>query len=76
MKNVNNYFLAILAVCLFSGVFLFMSIEALQNIYMRTGPGMADEWNIVRVSYMINGLLYLFVIITFLRFRRQLSDSH
>lgn len=76
MKNVNKYFLGILAVCLFSAVFLFMSIEALQNIYTGTAAGFSNEWNIVHASLLINGLLYLFIIVTFLKFRKLMKGSH
>lgn len=76
MKNVNNYFLGILAVCLLSGVFLFMSMMALQDIYNGSLAGFTKEWNLVRLGFVVNGLLYLFVIVTFLKFRRQLTRSN
>lgn len=76
MRNVNNYFLGILAVCLLSGVFLFMSTMALQDIYNGDLEGFTKEWNVVRLSFVVNGLLYLFIIVTFLKFRRLLKRSH
>jgi len=76
MKEVNNYFMGILVVCLVSGVFLFLSMMALQDIYLGKDPDLTSEWNIIRINYVVNGLLFLFIVLTFLRFRKTLKRSH
>ncbi len=74
MKNVNNYFIGILAFCLLSGVFLFLSVSALQDIHS-VNDGFNSEWALIKTTYVVNGLLYLFIIMTFLRFRKSLKKS-
>ena len=74
MKNINNYFMGILAFCLLSGTFLFLSVFAIQNIYAGN-QGFNAEWNLIKMSYVINGFLYLFIIMTFLKFRKSLRKS-
>ncbi|GEM_PF-2092619 len=75
MKNVNNYFLGILVVCLLSGIFLLLSIFALQDIYSGSGAEFTSEWNLVKLNYVVTGLLYLFIIYTFFKFRNSLKNS-